>query len=170
MMAPYCIKTKGKVPLSTKKNVCSANIGISKSFEKIVKKYAKNRLDLSHIFGASLRIAFHDAAEVDINKTDLYGPDGCLSTNSDDNAGIIEASSPIFTVLEPIWQEHCHEISRADFWVLFAQKVVQYADPTKTIDMNYQYGRKDNVGGCNGGSGRLPNPQLCGDIHKTFIV
>lgn len=36
--------------------------------------------------------------------------------------------------------------------------------------MNYQYGRKDNVGGCNGGSGRLPNPQLCGNIHKTFIV
>ena len=43
---------------------------------------------VSNLVGAALRLAFHDAGEVDIRTTDLYGSDGCLSDNGP-NSGLI---------------------------------------------------------------------------------
>lgn len=132
--------------------------------------HSADSLVLSHLFGTTVRIAFHDSGEVDINTSDLYGPDGCLSTDTNISNGMTEADSPILTILEPIWQDNCDLISRGDFWALFAKKIVEYSDNTSTIHINYQYGRKNNVGGCDGGSGRLPNAQL-GTFanHQTFV-
>ena len=43
---------------------------------------------VSNLVGAALRLAFHDAGEVDIRTTDLFGSDGCLSDNGP-NSGLI---------------------------------------------------------------------------------
>ena len=115
---------------------------------------------MADLFGKSVRLAFHDAGEIDLtNPTDTMGPDGCMSS-SPDNAGLVEPTSPVVAVMEPIWQHYCDKISRADFWVLFAKLVVEYTAKTSTdsISINYQYGRKDKTS-CEAGSGRLPNAQ-----------
>ena len=96
------------------------------------------------------------------------GPDGCLS-NSADNAGLIEPTSLVFTVLEPIWQKYCDKITRADFWVLIAIISIQQSEPTKTIVLPFQYGRKDNLN-CKAGAGRLPDAQLGMPMLKTLFV
>jgi len=113
-------------------------------------------------------LAFHDAGEADIITTDSMGPDGCLSSSSD-NAGLIESTSEVFTVLEPIWQNYCDKISRADFWALVAIIAIQQSEPTKTIVLPFQYGRKDNLN-CNAGAGRLPSPQLGISMLNTVFV
>ena len=101
------------------------------------------------------------------------GPDGCLSS-SGDNAGLVEPTSPVVTILEPIWQQNCDKISRADFWVLFAKLVLQYtAKQTNNgnygISINYQYGRKDKKN-CEAGSGRLPSAQDgLNEIQRVFV-
>ena len=98
------------------------------------------------------------AGEMDVRFADKNGPDGCLSATSA-NAGLIESTSLVTTVMEPIWQKHCATISRADFWVLFAKLAVERADPTNTIRIPFQYGRKDNYN-CSTGENRLPGAQL----------
>ena len=53
--------------------------------------------------------------------------------------------------------------------VMFAKKAVEYAEPTKTISLPYQYGRTDNTD-CQGGAGRLPGAQGgLGVINKVFV-
>ena len=128
----------------------------------------------SDLFGKSVRLAFHDAGEVDLTKpTDTMGPDGCLSS-SGDNAGLVEPTSPVVTILEPIWQQYCDKISRADFWVLFAKLVLQYTalqnnNGFYSISINYQYGRKDKKY-CEAGKGRLPNAQNGVKAIKQLFV
>ena len=93
-----------------------------------------------------------------MTKTDTSGPDGCLCTTVGDSAGLVEATSPVFTIIEPAWQSVCDKISRADFWALFGKLAIESADPTHTISINYQYGRKDQST-CSVGCGRLPSAQ-----------
>jgi len=119
-----------------------------------------------------LRLPFHDAAEVDItNASDKNGPDGCLS-GSPDNAGLVESTSLIKTIVEPMWQTMCDKISRADFWVLMGKLAVEATDPTATIRINYQYGRKDSQD-CSSayvnGVGRLPDAQSSTEIQEVFV-
>jgi catalase (peroxidase I) len=149
-------------------NICTSYTSILKQFNEYI---AVNNTEdlLSGLYGASIRLVFHDAGEVLLSsKTDKLGPDGCLSQSSD-NAGLIESTSEVQFILEPIWQTVCDKISRADFWVLFAKLVIEQADNTHVIKIPFQFGRKDNVA-CDYGVGRLPNAQLGTDaIQKTFV-
>ena len=43
---------------------------------------------VANLVGAALRLAFHDAGEVDMRTTDLFGSDGCLADNGP-NSGLI---------------------------------------------------------------------------------
>jgi catalase (peroxidase I) len=122
----------------------------------------------SNIFGIAVRLSFHDAGEVDVNSNDLLGSDGCL-TNTADNAGLIEPTSLVNTVIEPLWQTVCNRITRADFWVLYASLVVQISEPTDSIDIPYYYGRKDNAN-CSAGAGRLPLAQPgLSEFRRVFV-
>ena len=47
--------------------------------------------------------------------------------------------------------------NRADFWVLLAKIAIEKAEPTKTISIRYQWGRKDTSKSCEAATGRLPN-------------
>ena len=124
----------------------------------------------ARFYGASLRLAFHDAGEVDLSTTDAMGPDGCLNTVNTDNVGLLEPSSPVFSIIEPLWQTVCDQITRADFWALVAKTVVETADPTHTISIPYQYGRKDNLV-CAVGAGRLPSAQGgAATISQVFVT
>ena len=122
-------------------------------------------MNRSDLFGAAIRLAFHDAGEVDIRAPDHFGPDGCLSGDANNN-GLVEFDSLVTTVMEPIWQTVCDNISRADFWVLFGKLVLEFA-ASVPININYQYGRVDTVS-CNGGRGRLPTAQ--GDLDEITRV
>jgi catalase (peroxidase I) len=108
------------------------------------------------------------SGEVDLTKTDLMGPDGCIS-NTADNAGLLVAPSHVATTFENIWQKYCDTISRADFWALLGKIVVEKADPTHTINIPYQYGRRDNAQ-CAAGAGRLPNAQLGATMLQQVFV
>lgn len=96
------------------------------------------------------------------------GPDGCLSSTSS-NSGLIEENSLVSTTFEAIWQDHCDSISRADFWALLGKLVVERADPTRTINIDYHFGRKDSAQ-CADGANRLPNPQLGEDMFQQVFV
>lgn len=150
----FCKKSNG-ISVSNATNTCTAYKSILKDFTAAIPTSA---FEQANLFGQAIRLAFHDAGEADIRTSDSLGPDGCLS-NSGDNAGLIESTSLVFTVLEPIWQNYCDKITRADFWTLAAILAIQAAEPTKTISLPFQYGRKDNLN-CNAGGGRLPSAQL----------
>ena len=114
-------------------------------------------------------MVFHDAGEFDIRTSDLLGPDGCLS-NTNDNKGLIESTSLIMTVLEPLWQQVCELITRADYWVMFAKLVIEEAT-SNNITVSYQYGRKDNSECSITGETRLPFGQSgMSDIEQIFIT
>ena len=118
-------------------------------------------MERSNLFAIALRLAFHDAGEADlgsVNVSNILGSDGCLSSSAD-NSGLIESWSLVNTVIEPLWQTVCDKITRADFWVLYANLILQRAEPTGFMFIPYQYGRPDNQQ-CEQGSGRLPSAQL----------
>jgi len=100
-------------PNYTQAGVCAAYKGIKTAFYS---QLPTDPFALSDIFGQSIRLAFHDAAEADVTQSsDLMGPDGCIS-NSASNNGLIESTSYVTTLLEPIWQMYCDSMSRGDFW------------------------------------------------------
>ena len=168
-VAPFCLKTNGATVSSSKAGTCSAyNYLSTTALPTAVSSFANN-IDLAHFYGASLRLAFHDAGEVDITKTDLLGPDGCLQTINTDNAGLIEIASPVFATIEPMWQQVCDKITRADFWALLGKAVVEKSAGAG-ISINYQYGRKDNAV-CTAGAGRLPSAQGgSSTISQVFVT
>lgn len=162
-----CELLNGQALLPTKESICFVLSVLKPDFEFIMSN--TGLLERSSIFGAALRSVFHDAGEIDLsNPEDTMGPDGCLSDGTD-NSGLVEFDSPIFTVIEPLWLKWCDKISRADFWVLFAKMVVQFADPTGTFPVDFEFGRVDTHS-CNAGAGRLPLPQF-GEIEleRVFV-
>lgn len=157
---PFCKKTDGKPP-SLKAFDCSVYQSIKKIFYARVNEVIESNdiWALSDIYAQPLRLVFHDAGEVDLtNPHDTMGSDGCLS-NDPESKGLLEAESLVNSLLDPIWQDYCDSISRADFWVLIGKLVVEKAAlPDGLINIPYQYGRKDNLE-CSAGKGRLPNAQ-----------
>jgi hypothetical protein len=159
--------TSGAPAEATRSNTCVAFNNIYNDFLGML---PTEEMALSTFYGSSLRLAFHDAGEVDVRTGDLMGPDGCLSS-SDDNAGLVEDTSDVLTMLEPLWQKYCDKISRADFWALMGKLVVEQAAVADTpIDIPYQYGRTDNAN-CETGYGRLPSAQggLTG-VEQIFVT
>lgn len=128
---------------------------------------------VANLLGNAIRLVFHDAGEVDVRQTDLFGSDGCLS-DSGPNSGLKEKNTIAMTIIEPLWQQYCHLISRADFWVLFGKIAAESALPNGRftyfvtndltggnpspympyLNLPFQYGRKDAVGDCNAGAYR----------------
>jgi hypothetical protein len=175
------MKTNGGEP--TKEFNCEVLKAIKASFiEKFpagtvpgenfnVEEFLTNALALSSIYGQAIRLAFHDAGEVDLtDPSDQLGSDGCLSADPG-NKGIIESTSYVYTLIEPLWQDNCDYLTRADFWALIGKLASEISAkpvdiinlPGEYITIPYQYGRKDNKQ-CNlGGPGepkhRLPSGQ-----------
>jgi hypothetical protein len=150
----------GAVLNASREGVCLAYPLVRHAFESILPPL-EDRLARSQLFGKAVRLVFHDAGEIDMQShqdDDTMGPDGCLSDTSA-NGGLLEDSSIVMTVLEPIWQTVCDQISRADFWVLFAQ-----------LSREYQYGRRD-AQDCSAGEGRLPSGQAgLDEINQVFVT
>ena len=168
------MKTNGATLTSSKAGTCSAYKFLNSTALPSVVNSFTNTIDLAHFYGASLRLAFHDAGEVDITKTDLLGPDGCLQNVNTDNAGLLEITSPVFATIEPLWQQVCDQITRADFWALLGKAVVEKAAGKvagkNAISINYQFGRKDNAV-CSAGAGRLPSAQGgSSTIQQVFVT
>jgi len=164
---PFCLSTNGIQPDFSSSNICKAYSIIKLEFQNLLPS-SDNILSRGKLFGIVVRLAFHDAGEYDIRTSDLLGPDGCLSYGSD-NGGLQEDSSIVMTVLEPLWQQVCQYITRADFWVMFAKLVIEEATSHKII-IAYQYGRNDNSD-CSVGVGRLPSGQSgLTDIEEVFIT
>ena len=120
--------------------------------------------NLSDIYAQAIRLAFHDAGEVDLTDPfDQLGSDGCLSA-SPDSKGIIESTSYVHTLIEPLWQNYCEYLTRADFWALIGKLAVESSAkpvgiiPGGYITIPYQYGRKDNKQ-CPLTNARLPDGQ-----------
>jgi len=142
---PFCVKTNGRPPKLSTKGIQTAFKAIKTLFYGQLSAYANDSLALSDIFGQSIRLAFHDAGEIDLtNSTDFMGPDGCIS-NTDPNKGLKEPTSFVVTLLEPLWQKYCDLISRGDFWALVGKLSVEKADPTGTMNIPYYYGRVDKA-------------------------
>lgn len=124
-------------------------------------------LQRSDLYAQAMRLAFHDAGEVDVHKCyDNFGSDGCLSSQG--SAGLIEKEAFSNVFIEPIWQSICDRISRADFWALFGTIAVERA-ARFAISLTFQYGRRDNVH-CEGGAGRLPSAQGgLEELQRIFV-
>jgi len=165
---PTCLKATSPL-VSNKANTCAATTGIRGEFNQLLATTfsIQNPLARANLLGATVRVAFHDAGEGDIRTVDTIGPDGCLSDSSDNN-GLLEATSLVVSVLEPIWQNYCDQISRADFWSYVAKLALE-ASASSTISINYQYGRKD-AASCSGGVGRLPSPQQTQSMYQAYYV
>jgi len=156
---PFCVKTGGRPPKLSTKGIQTAVKSIKTLFYGNLSAYANNSLTLSDIFGQSIRLAFHDAGEVDLtNSNDFKGADGCIS-DTKANKGLKEATSFVNTLLEPLWQKYCDLISRGDFWALIGKLSVEKADPTGTMNIPYYYGRVDKADcALTDATNPLPNP------------
>jgi hypothetical protein len=123
-----------------------------------------------NLFGPLIRLAFHDAGEADLTQPDSLGPDGCLSSDTA-NAGLNGACDEVTLDLEPMWQEVCGKISRADFWALMAKLAVEEAFPNGVAStVKFAYGRRDATE-CEAGAGRLPQAtEGLEEIGRVFEV
>lgn len=100
----FCLKTNGASLQTDANKVCTVSKLITTDFLNLLN--SKDELFKSQILGKVVRLAFHDAAEYDQSSTDTLGVDGCLS-NDFQNKGLIEETSIVNTLIEPIWQTWC---------------------------------------------------------------
>ena len=122
----------------------------------------------AQLYATAFKLIFHDAAEADLRTEDGYGPDGCLSYSSG-NADLVSPTSIVNTVIEPMWQKYCDKMSRADFWVLFAKLALEKADGSHSLNLPFQYGRKD-AKECGVSSSRLMDNQRGeDDFFRVFL-
>lgn len=169
-----CLKRSGNPLVASAAGTCSAYKSILAEFAALVAPTGAysdaNAIAQSNLFGQAIRLVFHDAAEIDVTQAaDQMGSDGCLS-NTSANRGLLEASSLVLSVLEPMWQRYCDQLSRADFWVLFATLSMQRADPTHSLSVPFQFGRVDSAA-CSAGANRLPEPQNGAHaIQQVFLT
>lgn len=166
MSSNICRKTNSYFANPTKEGICSVHKELEMNFQYIL---TTSGVPVSSLFGSVVRLAFHDAGEVDVTKyTDRLGPDGCLATDGS-SAGLVEENSIAITTIEPIYQRVCDRISRADFWALFGKIVVERA-ASVPINVVFQFGRTDNID-CEGGGGRLPRAEGGMDeLSRVFVT
>ena len=121
----YCKKTNYGKATSSLLNTCLCYFRIQREFAALLPAAGtlENDFVRSSILAKAIRLAFHDAAEIDITQTDLLGPDGCLSRTYA-NAGLVTFgdynATIVDTLFDPIYQRYCNLITRADFWTLLA--------------------------------------------------
>jgi len=112
-------------------------------------------------YGGAVRLPFHDAGSY--NQTDGTGkPSGCINTQDPGNGGLSE----VINGMEPVYQLHKTELSRADFWVLVGQVAIQ--DAGGPI-IPFSWGRVD----CNGNyppAGNLPSAEKnWTEVYNVFV-
>jgi len=156
-----CLNNGGASISPTPQSICTAYAAISAAFDDLMRGQFRRGMvqERSDLFGQVVRYTFHDAGEIDVtNNNDNMRSDGCLS-NTAENKGLVEDTSIIVSVTDPIWQQHCDLISRADFYVLLAKLVIEESrSQDSTIELDYNFGRVDTQS-CDAGAGRLPNAQ-----------
>lgn len=163
---PQCSKVS--LRHSTTEELCNIMSSVQEQFTTLIES-SDTKLK-SRIFGASLRLCFHDAGEVLVNDpNDRLGMDGCLNTQNGDNAGLVELEEEVNTFIEPIWQDHCDKISRADFWAMWGKFVIE-ASADIAVSVDLYTGRFDNAE-CALGAGRLPMASGIGlgEIQRVFV-
>jgi hypothetical protein len=163
-----CKKTNFIAHRHGRQGTCSAYKAIAQAFQVILPSKGEV-LRQSRLFGPIVRVAFHDAAEIDITQPrDDLGPDGCLS-QVQANAGLIETTSLISFLLDPIWQNVCDRISLADFWVMLANMVLDEAT-NGGLKLGFYYGRIDKVECTVGAAGRLPRADRSAlELQRVFM-
>jgi catalase (peroxidase I) len=161
--------------VTTSANICATYQSVSAAFNALLPaagSSSANDFTRSNILAKALRLAFHDAGEADLTQSDTLGADGCLSATAE-NAGLIPFGSVTSTIVqdlfEPIYQQFCDKISRADLWAMLAWLAVSIAS-NGGVSMKYQYGRKDATS-CAVPSTRLPSAQQGrGGISRVFVT
>ena len=169
--APYCFNTGGAAAPVSAANICAAYNIVQPYFANAIAGLNGDVYWLSTVYGALVRLAFHDAGEVDITASDIYGPDGCLSYDSA-NTGLVDLLSLVYYSVEPLYQQVCGLISRADFWVMLAKLALESAEPTGALTIDYQYGRIDAkwANGCSV-YGRLPSSEgTVDEMYRVFVT
>jgi hypothetical protein len=163
--ASKCTKSDFTAPTSTRASICTVYSEILTRLDGLV---GSNVALPSSIFGSALRLVFHDAGEVDMTKpADQMGPDGCLASDGSSD-GLTGAETITMKYFEPMWQDVCDQISRADFWAMLGYITLQKTI-LPPIPMMYLYGRRDNIG-CEGGAGRLPKASgNLSEIDRVFV-
>lgn len=169
--APSSCLTRAGPLNPSKGGICRVYSDLQDAFTNTIMPSLDTDLKKGDLFGKAVRLAFHDAAEVDVTQpTDMMGPDGCLSSDTGHN-GLNTEDSLVYTVIEALWQAECDYISRADFWVLFAHFVIKNSEPTSYINLPFHYGRVDATSSCDAGSGRLPDSgRGMPAIEDTFVT
>jgi catalase (peroxidase I) len=102
----------------------------SQIIEEIVCSLPTELTERASFLGGNVRLAFHDVAGGDVKSN------GCFDEKEDANKGLDEYSDN----LEPIFQRHKGELSRADIWVLAAHVSIYVAGGPA---MPFTHGRQD---------------------------
>merc|ERR1719284_1301136 len=110
------------------------------------------------------------------------GADACTDMNHVDNVGLapcLHSGDEHGLSLASAYQQHCTEVSLADFLVIAAEAVmtatrsnVLAADPSASpvnFRSQFRFGRTTAMS-CGFASGRLPSPENgCGDVERVFV-
>jgi len=133
---------------------------IAADVRKYLEPPADDYTNQADFFGGVVRLPFHDAGSYD--QTDGSGkPSGCVNPADPGNGGLPE----VIAGIEPVYQLHATELSRADYWVLVAHVAIQDAGGPL---IPFQYGRID----CRDypPMGRLPSAEKnYSEVNSVFV-
>lgn len=124
--------------------------------------------------GCVLRVAGHDFMDF---TGSVGGSDGCLDLHDPDNLGLHQClyQGEFGVPLHNAYEEHCTEVSLADFLVIAAEKVMQITRQNvpggSAIDFKtgFRYGRT-TAQQCAWSTHNLPNPDnSCSAVETTFV-
>ncbi|KAL7512226.1 hypothetical protein ACHAXN_009257, partial [Cyclotella atomus] len=124
----------------------------------------------SHFLGGVVRLAAHDF--LDYNKDDPtapFGSDGCIEFDDSHNAGLEDIWCAECD-LTRLYQESYSHISKADFWVVAANSVInQTSSGVLNLKDSFVWGRVDNAS-CQDSALRLPETTGCSEVEEVFLT
>jgi len=146
---------------------CLSSIRVEAAKNHIRNYMSQPDTSIADFAGGVVRLAFHDAATWS-EAAKNGGPDGYIDLGDHDNFGL----EGIIDELEALRLPFRSDMSKADFWALTANTVVEYTQVNKRgaqISIDFKYGRKDAVNQTaqkNIDAGRLPQAKKGWDHVK----
>mmetsp|Transcript_130061 Transcript_130061/g.224719 ORF Transcript_130061/g.224719 Transcript_130061/m.224719 type:complete len:542 (-) Transcript_130061:241-1866(-) len=176
---PYDVMTctMGKPVLKTQrmdtKKYDAVSDSVIKLYDRLPKHCNSTSCPQADWAGCVLRMSGHDFMDFDPIQS-LGGSDGCIDFDDPDNKGLEECLyvGEFGTSLHQAYQEHCLDVSLADFLVIGAEAIMSATRPANLppIDFRsqFRFGRS-TVQQCPK-LPALPNPENgCDAVEQTFV-
>jgi len=167
----------GKPVLKTRsmdtKKYDAVSASVAKLYHRLPKHCNSTSCPQADWAGCVLRMSGHDFMDFDPIQS-LGGSDGCIDFDDADNKGLDKClyMGEFHTSLLEAYQEHCLDVSLADFFVIGAEAIMSAMRPANTTSIDFisqfRFGRVTAPSCTN--LPALPDAERgCGAVKQTFV-